>query len=84
MAATMPKPRIGRTKSGRKPTTRGAIGKTPKPTNVQVAEAALLAAKSNSDTWGLHRVKGAWELTSPHEVVPGDRLVGRDGWQIQV
>ena len=70
--------------SGRKATMQGPIGKTPRPTNLQVAEAQALAARSATDTWGLHRVKGGWVLVTPAEVVPGDRLVGRDGWSIQV
>ena len=82
--ATMPKAPTGRTKSGRKATTRGAIGRGSRPTNVQLAEASMRASRHVTDTYGLHRVRGGWELCAPEILVPGDRLVGRDGWQIQV
>jgi hypothetical protein len=70
--------------NGRKATMQGPIGKQGRPTNVQVAEASMAASRSTTDTWGLHRIKGGWELCAPQCVVPGDRLVGRDGWMIQV
>jgi len=83
MPATMPAPRV-RMANGRKAVTRGPIDKVRPPSNVRVAEAQALAARSVTDTWGLHRNGREWVLVTPAEVVPGDRLVGRDGWMIQV